>query len=159
MIFIYFRAVLVGVAIFSLLVLVGIVIYQKAMIKKLFSQRSQRIFRVGMKWNGRVDTEKYPQNSIIANDIQQNINKQNLDPNVSKGIHIRRNNNENNITANGHDNLSRPIRPFLRHDSVLISEFEVDYIRQIQNFLLFPILTPLSEQSLPAPNILQVWQM
>lgn len=112
-----------------------------------------------MKWNGRVDTtEKYPRHSIIINHIPQNDNKQKLTSNANKNLQLQSNNNDNNITENGHNNFSMPCRPHLRHDSVLISEFEVDYIRQIQKFLLFPILNPLSQQSLPAPNILQVWQ-
>ena len=55
--------------------------------------------------------------------------------------------------------LSLSVNPQLcipRHDSVLISEFEVEHIRQIQNFLLFPILHPLSEEPQPTPEIWQV---
>ena len=55
--------------------------------------------------------------------------------------------------------LSQPNTPQLsipRHDSVLISAFEVEHIRQIQNFLLFPILNPLSEKPQPTPEIWQV---
>ena len=132
-------------------------IYQKAMIKKLFSQRSGRILRVGMKWNGRVDTEKYPRRSIIINDKQQNYNNQILNSNFHRSRKIGSNNNESNITANGYDAPSIPSRSHRRHDSVLISELEVDYIQQIQKFLLFPILNPLSQQFLPPPNIWQVW--
>ena len=57
------------------------------------------------------------------------------------------------------NDLSQTKKPKLsipRHDSVLISAFEVEHIRQIQNFLLFPILNPLSKNSQPTPEIWQV---
>ena len=67
-------------------------------------------------------------------------------------------NTSKNSFREGNDSsqIKKPKLSIPRHDSVLISAFEVEHIRQIQNFLLFPILNPLSENSQPTPEIWQV---
>ena len=90
------------------------------------------------------------------NDIHNTISSHNLHPNHyindSLGYNEgRKDSLQSTLSVSVNPQLSIP-----RHDSVLISEFEVEHIRQIQNFLLFPILHPLSEEPQPTPEIWQV---
>ena len=93
-------------------------------------QRSRRMLRSGVKRNGKVDPEKSPRIS--------------WDPEIKQQV-VWTSDKENNIPT------------LRRSDSLLISAFETDHIRQIQTFLLFPVLNPLSDKPTPAPQIVQVW--
>ena len=162
MINLIFSTVLVGVALSILLVLVGIVIYQKGLIQNLFLQRSKRICRTARRRNKKVAATKSLFGSF-ENNTHLTISSHNLPCNnyendkLSYADETKKQTSKNSFRE-GND-LSQTKKPKLsipRHDSVLISAFEVEHIRQIQNFLLFPILNPLSDNSQPTPEIWQV---
>ena len=142
------------VAICFLLILVGVVMYQKGSARRKLRLRSKRIRGIAMSLTPKFDTTVYPNDSLGG--VTNNATSTNtIHFNDRKQIKIWP--GSDNDEENGSPVMFHRSRVTPRADSVLISEFEVDYIRQIQRFLLFPILNPLSEKFLHSPKIEQVW--
>ena len=146
--------------------MVGIVIYEKSTFRKRFGKHARILSRLGIKYNPRISVEKALQtlknNQSKSLKTTQEIRRNNLLSNAQERNRLWTTNpddqskigQEDDECASSMSTQSNVIIP--RADSCLISEFEVEQIRQIQSFLLFPILNPLSKTSLPVPTIVQV---
>ena len=127
--------------------------YQKGSARRKLRLRSKRIRGIAMSLNQKFDTRAHPNDSLggVTHNATSTNTIQLRDRTQIKIWPGSDNDEENGSPVMFH---RRKVTP--RADSVLISEFEVDYIRQIQRFLLFPILNPLSEKFLNSPKIEQV---
>ena len=141
------------VAICFLLILVGVVMYQKGSARRKLRLRSKRIRGIAMSLSPKFDPTVYPNDSLGG--TTHNVTSTNTIQ-LRDRTHIKVWPSGDNDEENGSPVMFHRSRVTPRADSVLISEFEVDYIRQIQRFLLFPILNPLSEKFLHSPKIEQV---
>ena len=141
------------VAICFLLILVGVVMYQKGSARRKLRLRSKRIRGIAMSLNPKFDPTVYPNDCLGG--TTHNVTSTNTIQ-LRDRTHIKVWPSGDNDEENGSPVMFHRSRVTPRADSVLISEFEVDYIRQIQRFLLFPILNPLSEKFLHSPKIEQV---
>ena len=127
--------------------------YQKGSARRKLRLRSKRIRGIAMSLNQKFDTRAHPNDSLggVTHNATSTNTIQIRDRTQIEVWPSNYNDEENASPVMFHRSRVTP-----RADSVLISEFEVDYIRQIQRFLLFPILNPLSEKFLQSPKIEQV---
>ena len=151
----FLSTVLGCVAICFLLILVGVVMYQKGSARRKLRLRSKRIRGIAMSLNPKFDPTVYPNDSLGG--VTNNGTSTNT-IHFNDRTQIKIWPGSDNDKENGSPVMFHRRKVIPRADSVLISEFEVDYIRQIQRFLLFPILNPLSEKFLHSPKIEQVRQ-
>ena len=129
--------------------------YQKGSARRKLILRSKRIRGIAMSLNQKFDTSVRP-NDFLGGETRNTTSTNTIQ--VRDRTHIEVWPSSDNDEKNGSPVMFHRSRVTPRADSVLISEFEVDYIRQIQRFLLFPILNPLSEKFLHSPKIEQVCQ-
>lgn len=129
--------------------------YQKGSTRRKLRLRSKRIRSIAMSLSQKFDTSVYPNDSLVGK--THNTTSTNTIE-LRDRTHIKVWPSSDSDEENGSPAMFHRSRFTPRADSVLISEFEVDYIRQIQRFLLFPILNPLSEKFLHSPKIEQVCQ-
>ena len=127
--------------------------YQKGSARRKLRLRSKRIRGIAMSLNPQFDPTVYPNDCLGG--TTHNVTGINTIQ-LRDRTHIKVWPSGDNDEENGSPVMFHRSRVTPRADSVLISEFEVDYIRQIQRFLLFPILNPLSEKFLHSPKIEQV---
>ena len=149
----FLSTVLGCVAICFLLILVGVVMYQKGSARRKLRLRSKRIRGIAMSLNQKFDTRAHP-NDSLGRETHNTTSTNTIQ--LHDRTHIKVWPSSDSDEENGSPVMFHRSRVTPRADSVLISEFEVDYIRQIQRFLLFPILNPLSEKFLHSPKIEQV---